>query len=61
MLKSHVDEMIFDLADSIMKANQYDIMMSMPNCETCGKECEYRVRPGERVRINCPLWEGKNG
>lgn len=32
---------------------------ALPDCNTCGKvkACEYLPKPGESVRINCPLWE----
>lgn len=26
------------------------------NCNTCDRVCEYRPRPGERVRANCFRW-----
>ena len=37
MYKSHVDEMIFDLANAIQKASEFDRMISLPNCNECGK------------------------
>ena len=28
------------------------------DCNDCGKyKCQYAPKPGEDVRINCPLWE----
>lgn len=61
-MKTHIDEMIFDIADAIQKANEFDRIMTLPNCNNCGKvkECEYAPKPGERVRINCALWEGRD-
>lgn len=33
---------------------------SLNNCNTCGKkDCKYRPKPGENVRINCALWRDK--
>lgn len=35
-------------------------VQSYDNCNNCGKKgCEYRPEWGKQVRINCPLWEGK--
>ena len=34
---------------------------AMPSCNTCRKvDCEYRPKDGEKMRLNCPLWEGGN-
>lgn len=30
--------------------------VSYHNCNTCGRVCEYRPCPGERVRANCFRW-----
>ena len=36
-------------------------VQSYNDCNTCGKKnCEYRPKPGEMVRINCPLWESRH-
>ena len=38
----------------------YQRVSSFNDCNNCGrKSCEYKPKPGEQVRINCPLWEGK--
>lgn len=29
------------------------------NCNTCKRECEHRPIPGDVVRANCFLWEGR--
>lgn len=29
------------------------------NCNTCKRECEYRPIPGNVVRVNCFMWEGR--
>lgn len=36
---------------------------NMPDCNDCGAggACQYRPRPGETVRINCPLWRAVEG
>lgn len=35
----------------------YDRVSSYDDCNNCKrKECEYKPRLGEMVRINCPLW-----
>ena len=33
-------------------------LLSKGNCNECGdkENCNYRPRPGETVRANCPLW-----
>lgn len=32
---------------------------SQPDCNDCAKkDCGYKPRIGENVRINCPLWSG---
>ena len=37
-----------------------DRVAAMNDCNNCGAAaCEYRPRPGEAVRINCPLWRAK--
>lgn len=34
---------------------------SLNDCNNCKKrDCEYRPKLGENVRINCPLWKGEN-
>ncbi len=29
------------------------------NCNTCKRECEHRPIPGDVVRVNCFMWEGR--
>lgn len=38
-----------------------DSMTEMHNCNDCGavRRCAYVPEPGQPVRWNCPLWEGK--
>ena len=45
------------LPDYLKKIN------SMPGCNDCGcfRDCQYRPQPGEMVRINCPLWQPREG
>ena len=34
-------------------------LSSKPDCNTCEKRnCEYRPKPGDTVRVNCPLYSG---
>lgn len=35
-------------------------LLSKGNCNECGdrENCNYLPRPGETVRVNCPLWRG---
>ena len=60
MVKSHFDEAVFDMANAFIKAAELDRINELPSCNDCGKrnDCEYVPKLGERVRINCPLWEG---
>lgn len=38
----------------------FDDLSSKPDCNTCDdKDCRYRPRVGDAVRVNCPLWRGK--
>jgi hypothetical protein len=39
----------------------YEEISSLPDCNTCMKKnlCEFRPRPGEHCRINCPAWMGE--
>ena len=59
-MRTHIDEVINDLADIVYQASEFRRIMSLPNCNNCGKNrsCEYTPKPGEFVRVNCPLWEG---
>ena len=40
----------------------YESLIDLPNCNDCGilKTCKYAPKLGERVRINCPLWQTEN-
>ena len=40
----------------------YESLLDLPNCNNCGilKTCKYVPKLGERVRINCPLWQTEN-
>ena len=40
----------------------YESLINLPNCNNCGivKQCKYIPKCGERVRINCPLWQTEN-
>lgn len=61
MLKNDIKDwpaaLIF-LAEAI---RYYEETIALPDCNTCGKKktCGYCPKIGERTRINCPLWEGK--
>lgn len=46
------------LADAMVAV---DTMKEMHNCNDCGnvRQCSYVPEPGQPVRWNCPLWEGK--
>lgn len=56
-------------ADALAKALFYlgdcvrftEMIRRQNDCNNCGaaQECEYLPEWGERVRINCPLWEEK--
>lgn len=36
----------------------YERTTDLPDCNTCGRrDCRYKPKLGETVRINCPLWE----
>ena len=38
----------------------FDDLSSKPDCNTCDdRDCRYRPRAGDTVRVNCPLWRGK--
>lgn len=62
-MANKIDEVIYYLADAITKAREFEAMMALPNCNTCyvKRECKYTPKPGDRVRINCALWEGEDG
>ncbi len=38
----------------------FDDLSSKPDCNTCDdKDCRYRPRVGDTVRVNCPFWREK--
>lgn len=41
----------------------YERVASLPDCNDCGGRnmCMYAPKPGQQVRINCPLWRPENG
>ena len=50
-------EMMYFIIDCIQ---YYQRISTLKDCNNCGrKECEFMPKPGETVRINCPLWEDK--
>ena len=50
-----ISGILYKLAD-IVRA--YDDIMSLHDCNDCEKkDCQYKPKPGQMVRINCPLWE----
>ena len=59
---SQFDENMRDFARMLDKAAddiRYAIeVQSYHDCNDCGcKSCKYKPKPGELVRINCPLWK----
>ena len=46
------------LADVLVAVDE---LGKMHDCNDCGNvlKCEYAPEPGQPVRWNCPLWEGK--
>ena len=55
----NIAKALYHAADCI----QYYIRVSaFHDCNDCGmKACQYRPKPGQTTRINCPLWTGKEG
>lgn len=46
--------MMYHAADCI---NYYIRVTSYPDCNSCGRiTCQYKPKPGQQTRINCPLW-----
>ena len=64
---SHRDQDAREFADMLhYVANcveYYQRVNSYDDCNNCGirNKCAYCPRPGEQVRINCPLWQDKDG
>lgn len=50
-------EVLLYLADCLVAVND---MQEMHNCNDCAisRKCAYVPMPGQRVRWNCPLWQG---
>ena len=54
---SKIREAIKTLQNVIAYLEEYDAILGLNNCNTCrNKNCQYRPKLGERVRINCPLY-----
>lgn len=54
---SKIREAIKVLNNVIAYLEDYEDILSLNNCNTCrNKNCPYRPKWGERVRINCPLY-----
>lgn len=56
------DDIIGDVAHIVDALMAYRRIMELPDCNTCGdsRACVYAPKPGETVRINCPLWVEEN-
>ena len=56
---SRLDEAIATAACILDNLMAYRSISRLPDCNTCtDRKCQYRPKPGELVRINCPLWIG---
>ena len=54
---SKIRKAIKVLNNVIAYLEDYEEILKLNNCNTCrNKNCPYRPRWGERVRINCPLY-----
>ena len=54
---SKIREAVKTLQDVITYLEEYDAILKLNNCNSCrNKNCPYRPKWGERVRINCPLY-----
>lgn len=50
-----IANILYKLADIV---RVYDEIMSLHDCNDCEKkDCQYKPKLGQMVRINCPLWE----
>ncbi len=58
-------EVIDRLSELESLEEAYKRVLSLPNCNDCGhnlhNSCGHCPRPGEQVRINCPLWKTQEG
>ena len=51
-----IAQALYKIADTLRYAVK---VMSFDDCNTCeAKNCKYRPKWGQMVRINCPLWKG---
>ena len=54
---SKIRDAIKVLYNVVAYLEDYEEILGLNNCNSCGnKNCQYRPRWGERVRINCPLY-----
>ena len=54
---SKIKEAIKVLNNVIAYLEDYEEILKLNNCNNCrNKNCQYRPKWGERVRINCPLY-----
>lgn len=54
---SKIREAIKVLNNVIVHLEDYEKILKLNDCNTCrNKNCLYRPKWGERVRINCPLY-----
>ncbi|MBR4639520.1 MAG: hypothetical protein IKO79_03045 [Butyrivibrio sp.] len=54
---SKIREAIKVLHNVIAYLEDYEEILKLNNCNTCrNKNCPYRPKWGEKVRINCPLY-----
>lgn len=56
----NIEKIISELSVLMITAHEFEKIVAMPNCNDCGRNhCQYKVRIGDTVRFNCPLWEKK--
>jgi len=55
---SDLSNTLYYIAESL---RDLDKIVSLPNCNGCGKlnTCEYRPAWGRMTRYNCPLWNSE--
>ena len=55
---SKIRKAIKVLGNVIAYLEDYEEILKLNDCNTCrNKNCPYRPKWGERVRINCPLYK----
>lgn len=68
IVKEYQEELIPGYRDRAEKAererdrykNFFVDVSEKPGCNTCNDiKCEFRPKPGEITRFNCPLWRGQ--